>query len=81
MELAVFLKKDFYLAFRLFQLLAACGGELHSLFEQRKGFLQRDFSLFQLSDNFLQSLEALFKFRQWLRPVDYCNSTHSNGFF
>jgi hypothetical protein len=42
----------------------AGGRKLHTFFEKGQRLLQRDLSLLQFLNNFLQSLEALFKLWQ-----------------
>lgn len=63
-ELAILLHKNFNLAFRRFQFLAAGIGELHSLLKQRHGTFERKLTFFEFAYDLLQSLEALFKLRQ-----------------
>jgi hypothetical protein len=78
LKLPVFLQQNFNFSFRLLQFIAAGGRKLHAFFEQCQRRLQRDFSLFQFLNNFLQPLEALFKLRQrGFRSVHYCNATIS----
>ena len=64
LELPVFLQQDLNFSFRLLEFLPARRRKLHAFFKEREGFLQRDLSLFQFLNNFLQSLEALFKLGQ-----------------
>src|SRR5208337_335478 len=64
LELPVLLQQDFYLAFSLFQLLAAGGREVHPFFKESERLFQRHISLFQFLNNFFQPLETLFKLGQ-----------------
>jgi len=64
LELPVLLQQDFHFSLGLLQFLPASGGKLHAFFEECERFLQRNLSLFQFLNNFLQSLEALFKLGQ-----------------
>ena len=49
LKLPILLQQDFHLAFCIFQFLAAGCGELHALFKQRQGLLQRHFALFPIN--------------------------------
>jgi hypothetical protein len=64
LESSVLLEQDLYLTFRFIQLLAAGGGKLHSFFEKDEGLFERNFAFFQILDNFVEALEALFKLGQ-----------------
>ena len=78
LKLPVLLQQDFDFSFRLFQFLAAGRRKLHAFFKECQRSLQRDLSLFQFLNNFLQPLEALFKLGQrGFRSVSYCNATIS----
>jgi hypothetical protein len=74
LKLSVLFQQNLNFSFRLFEFLAAVGRELDAFFKERQGLLQRNFTLFQLVNNFFQSLEALFKSGQRisLRLLLYC---------
>lgn len=64
LKFAVLLEKNFDLAFGIVQLFPTRGGKLHALFEKLQRTFQRNFPLFQLSNNSFETLNTLFKFWQ-----------------
>lgn len=64
MELAALLHQDLDLAFGGFELLTTGVGQADSFFKQFQRLFQWKVSAFELLDDFLQLLQAFFKFRQ-----------------